>query len=118
MSEKRTGRPCGFRAARPDNTDHHHSDQSGRHSPRKNPAQGLNHAANAGRHALADRGHDLYETPPEAVLALLSAERLPQIIWEPACGPGAIVGVPARCWPHGDRHRLAGLWLPQCTIAH
>jgi hypothetical protein len=52
-----------------------------------------NHAANPGRHALADRGHDLYETPGEAVHALLRAERLPHRIWEPACGPGAIVRV-------------------------
>ena len=42
-------------------------------------------------HALADRGHDLYETPPVAVRALVEAEWLPNRIWEPACGPGAIV---------------------------
>ena len=40
---------------------------------------------------LAERGHDLYETPPEAVEALLRAETLPRNIWEPACGRGAIV---------------------------
>ena len=44
-------------------------------------------------HSLADRGHDLYQTAPEATLALLEAERLPHRIWEPACGPGAIVRV-------------------------
>lgn len=55
---------------------------------------GMNLAAvNAGRHALADRKDDLYETPPEATLALLRAERLPQFLWEPACGRGAIVNV-------------------------
>lgn len=43
--------------------------------------------------ALADRKDDLYELPPEAVRALLSAEHLPQQIWEPACGPGSIVRV-------------------------
>ena len=43
------------------------------------------------RHPLADRGHDLYETPPVAVRALLDAEWLPNRIWEPACGPGVIV---------------------------
>lgn len=42
---------------------------------------------------LADRGNDLYETPAVAVQALLSAEALPRHIWEPACGPGAIVRV-------------------------
>lgn len=50
-------------------------------------------AVNAGRHSLADRKDDLYETPPEATLALLRAERLPHFLWEPACGRGAIVNV-------------------------
>ena len=45
------------------------------------------------RAPLADRADDLYETPPEATLALLRAEKLPQFIWEPACGRGAIVNV-------------------------
>lgn len=44
------------------------------------------------RHALADRGNDLYETPPQAVQALLRVEALPPRIWECACGPGSIVG--------------------------
>jgi hypothetical protein len=52
-----------------------------------------NHSAGAGRHPLADRGEDLYETPPCAVRALLIVEPLPQRIWEPACGPGSIVRV-------------------------
>lgn len=43
--------------------------------------------------ALRDRKDDLYETPPEAVRALLSVESLPGRIWEPACGPGSIVRV-------------------------
>ena len=55
--------------------------------------RGLDHAANAGRHRLAERGDDLYETPPEATRALLQVERLPHRIWEPACGPGAIARV-------------------------
>lgn len=42
-------------------------------------------------HALAERGHDLYETPAAAVRALMAVEWLPRRIWEPACGPGAIV---------------------------
>lgn len=53
----------------------------------------LAHSANAGKHALTDRKDDLYETPPEAVRALLKVEQLPESIWEPACGPGSIVGV-------------------------
>ncbi len=44
----------------------------------------------ATRHALAVRGDDLYETPVEAVTALLAIEHLPPQLWEPACGPGAI----------------------------
>jgi hypothetical protein len=42
---------------------------------------------------LSERADDLYESPPEAVHALLKAERLPLNVWEPACGPGAIVRV-------------------------
>ena len=41
----------------------------------------------------AERGLDLYETPPVAVHALLKVEPLVGRIWEPACGPGAIVRV-------------------------
>lgn len=53
----------------------------------------LDHSANPGRHALAERKDDLYETPVEATRALLVAENVPMRIWEPACGPGAIVKV-------------------------
>lgn len=42
---------------------------------------------------LSDRGDDLYETPAVAVRSLLAHEALPHVIWEPACGPGSIVGV-------------------------
>lgn len=45
------------------------------------------------RAAQRERGFDLYETPPEAVEALLAHEKLPHHLWEPACGPGAIVRV-------------------------
>jgi hypothetical protein len=47
-------------------------------------------------HTLAERKHDLYETPACAVEALLRAEPLlqqPRHIWEPACGRGNIVNV-------------------------
>lgn len=43
--------------------------------------------------ALSERGNDLYETPPEAIYALLANEDIPPIVWEPACGPGSIVNV-------------------------
>lgn len=48
----------------------------------------------ATRHALKDRKDDLYETPAEATNALLRHEAtLGSCIWEPACGPGAIVAL-------------------------
>jgi hypothetical protein len=43
------------------------------------------------RAALRDRGNDVYETPPEAVEALLRVESLPAHVWEPCCGSGRIV---------------------------
>jgi hypothetical protein len=44
-------------------------------------------------HPYAERGFDLYETPAPAVRALLEVEQFEGPIWEPACGPGAIVRV-------------------------
>lgn len=44
-------------------------------------------------HAPKVRGADLYQTPVVAVQALLKLEPVPLTIWEPACGPGAIVKV-------------------------
>jgi hypothetical protein len=46
-----------------------------------------------GRAAQIERGHDLYETPECAVRALLKAQLLPHVIWEPASGRGAITRV-------------------------
>lgn len=45
------------------------------------------------RASIKVRKNDLYQTPPEAVHALLTVEDVPTRIWEPACGPGAIVRV-------------------------
>ena len=53
----------------------------------------LDHACQTGQHPHAERGFDLYETPPIAVEALLGVENLPRVIWEPAAGRGAIVKV-------------------------
>lgn len=50
-------------------------------------------ATGTARAPLRDRGDDLYETPEVAVEALLRVEQLPNDIWEPACGPGAIAKV-------------------------
>lgn len=52
--------------------------------------------AGVGMHSHAEREHDFYATPPEAVHSLLSIESkwLPNgTIWEPACGDGAIAEV-------------------------
>jgi hypothetical protein len=53
----------------------------------------LDHAAQSGRHPLAARGLDLYETPPCATEALLRVEQLPHWLWEPVAGRDAIVNV-------------------------
>jgi len=47
-------------------------------------------ALQMGRAALAERKDDFYETPEQATRALLRYEPLPDRIWEPACGKGAI----------------------------
>jgi hypothetical protein len=53
----------------------------------------LNLACQSKRHPHAERGLDCYQTPACAVEALLSAERLPHVVWEPAAGRGSIVRV-------------------------
>jgi hypothetical protein len=45
------------------------------------------------RRPLAEHRGDRYDTPPEAVHALLKVEPLPHRIWEPACGRGNVVDV-------------------------
>lgn len=51
----------------------------------------LDHSCQVQRHPLRDRPGDKYDTPPEAVRALLTVEKLPQKIWEPCAGKGNIV---------------------------
>ena len=51
---------------------------------------GASFAVQLGRAPLADRKDDLYETPIEAVRALMAHEPLHGKLWEPACGRGAI----------------------------
>jgi hypothetical protein len=53
----------------------------------------LDHVAQSGQHPHADRGADLYSTPAVAVEALLRAEQLPSLIWEPCAGRGGIARV-------------------------
>lgn len=38
----------------------------------------------------AERGNNLYQTPPEAMRTLLNFCRFTETVWEPACGKGAI----------------------------
>ena len=57
------------------------------------PADNRGRITGNARAPLAERGDDLYETPPEATQALLRAEKLPHRLWEPAAGRGAIVSV-------------------------
>lgn len=53
----------------------------------------LDHACGNGRHTLAERGLDLYQTPAVAIEALLRVEQIPHMVWEPATGRGAIAEV-------------------------
>lgn len=42
-------------------------------------------------HSIKERGNDLYQTPVVAVRVLCEVETIPTVVWEPCCGPGAIV---------------------------
>jgi hypothetical protein len=53
----------------------------------------LDHSCQVNRAPFDERRGDCYDTPPEAVHALLKCERLPFLIWEPACGTGNIVNL-------------------------
>tara|TARA_R100001510_G_scaffold18593_1_gene16092 strand:- start:759 stop:1406 length:648 start_codon:yes stop_codon:yes gene_type:complete len=48
------------------------------------------HHGRSGYGVLTRQKDDFYPTPPEAVEALINAEKLPKDIWECACGDGAI----------------------------
>jgi hypothetical protein len=48
-------------------------------------------ANEAERNAQDEGDLNEYDTPPEALLALMGVEALPECIWEPACGKGNIV---------------------------
>ncbi|HEX6826828.1 MAG TPA: hypothetical protein VF077_10985 [Nitrospiraceae bacterium] len=75
----------------------------------------LDHAAGSGQHTFKERAQDCYETPPEAVCALLKVEKLPKVVWEPACGPGSIVRT-LRSAGHTvlatDLHDYEDSWIP------
>ena len=53
----------------------------------------LDTSSQSRRAPLAEHRGDYYDTPSVAVHALLKVERLPHVIWEPACGTGNIVKV-------------------------
>ena len=62
----------------------------------------LNTGNSLGKHRtpLEQREHDLYETPSEAVEALLKHIKLPQRVWEPACGKNCNIVVALRKGGH------------------
>jgi hypothetical protein len=53
----------------------------------------LDKSCQSGRAPLREHIDDKYDTPACAVHALMRVEKLPQLIWEPACGTGNIVRV-------------------------
>src|SRR5690349_7486057 len=65
--------------------------RSSTRGPVPRPTEGCAMKQGAARHALADRGDDLYETPACATKALIRHLSLPSLVWEPAAGRGAIV---------------------------
>jgi hypothetical protein len=67
------------------------------------------------RHALSERADDLYETPDVATWALLRHERIPHRVWEPACGPGAIVRVLRQAGHHVTATDLVDWGCPDST---
>jgi hypothetical protein len=66
----------------------------------------LDHSRQVQRHPLAERGHDLYETPDVAVEALLRVERLPHRIWE-SSNPETIIAWWTQ-WPNAWIALLCG----------
>ncbi|MBN9242450.1 MAG: SAM-dependent methyltransferase [Mesorhizobium sp.] len=57
---------------------------------RELPRANLRAAVGTDSATAAERGNNLYQTPPEAMRALLSLTRFSPRVWEPACGRGAI----------------------------
>jgi len=53
----------------------------------------LDHSSQVQRAPMREHRGDFYDTPVEAVHALLKVEKLPRLIWEPAAGVGNIVKV-------------------------
>jgi hypothetical protein len=60
----------------------------------------------------SERGADLYETPAEAVEALLRHVEVPRCVWEPAAGRGAIVRVLQRTGHEVDATDLCDYGVP------
>lgn len=57
---------------------------------RELPRANLRAAVGTDSATASERGDNLYQTPPEAMRALLSLTRFSPTVWEPACGRGAI----------------------------
>lgn len=70
-------------------------------------------STNRGRDRTKD---DLYETPEwltEAICHEISAVMNPEVVLEPACGPGKMVKAMAECWPLSDIHQ-SDITEPYC----
>jgi hypothetical protein len=68
-----------------------------------------------GMHPYAERGLDLYETPPEATRALLDVESFDGAIWECASGRGAISRVLREAGYHVVATDLADYGCPDAS---
>jgi hypothetical protein len=60
----------------------------------------LDHSCQVQRSSLAERGDDVYMTPPVATAALLRRVQLPRRLWECACGDGTGILDPLRAAGH------------------
>jgi hypothetical protein len=60
----------------------------------------LDHSCQVQRHPLAERGDDVYMTPPVATATLLRHVQLPHRLWECACGDGTGILDPLRTAGH------------------
>ncbi len=57
------------------------------------PEQDQRKSAKFGRKVVERDPHDFYPTPPEVTRALLNVEEFDGVVWEPACGDGAMSSV-------------------------
>jgi hypothetical protein len=76
----------------------------------------LDKSANAGRAPQREHPGDRYDTHACAVHALLKVEKLPHLIWEPACGTGNIVKVLRKAGHHVVATDIARRGCPKSRV--